>query len=121
MTEDQDAAGTGDGLGTAVPYDKVTLGEKGHELQGRHEGGDGDLEVNAFETSLLRQGAPDEFQGGEGSDIVNVHVIPVLYIHIPGEAAVKIEGRGGSGGGEGGVVEGDHLHVPAFQCAIERG
>lgn len=119
VAEDDDAGGTMNGLRRAVPCRDVTACDDGLQLQRRHERGDGHGEAVALQAQLTGKTVGEEGGEVERQEVVDLQVVLVLHVHIVGEVAVEIDRRGRGGSGQGGVVEGDDLHLlPATQLAV---
>ena len=121
VAEDKDAGGTMNGLRRAVPCRDVTACDDGLQLQRRHERGDGHGEAVALQAQLTGKTVGEEGGKVERQEVVDLQVVLVLHVHIVGEVAVEIDRRGRGGSGQGGMVEGDDLHLlPATQLAVHR-
>lgn len=119
VAEDEDAGGTMNGFRRAVPCRDVTACDDGLQLQRRHERGDGHGEAVALQTQLTGKTVGEEGGKVERQEVVDLQVVLVLHVHIVGEVAVEIDRRGRGGSGQGGMVEGDDLHLlPATQLAV---
>lgn len=119
VAEDKDAGGTMNGLRRAVPCRDITACDDGLQLQRRHERGDGHGEAVALQAQLTGKTVGEEGGKVERQEVVDLQVVLVLHVHIVSKIAVEIDRRGRGGSGQGGMVEGDDLHLlPATQLAV---